>query len=117
MNGRGAEANEADALPLDVKPVALVADALRDTTTSGGLVLDPFLRSGTTIAAEEVGRRCYGIEYEPAVVDLAIQRWEAYTNRHATLIANGLAFSEVEAERCSGIGPTQGGSADDGGGR
>jgi DNA modification methylase len=61
-----------------VKPVALVADAMRDCTSRGGLVLDPFLGSGTTvIAAEKVGRRCYGIEYEAAYVDCAVRRWQA----------------------------------------
>jgi len=60
-----------------VKPVALVADAIRDCSLKGDLVLDVFLGSGTTImAAEKVGRRGYGIEYDPAYVDVSIRRWQ-----------------------------------------
>jgi DNA modification methylase len=51
-----------------VKPVAMVADAILDCSSRGDLVLDPFLGSGTTlIAAERVGRRCFGIEIDPFV--------------------------------------------------
>ena len=51
-----------------VKPVALVADAMRDCSRRGDIVLDPFMGSGTTIlAAEKVGRRAYGIEIDPLV--------------------------------------------------
>lgn len=59
-----------------VKPVALVADAIRDCSHRGGVILDPFCGSGTTIlAAERTGRRGYGIELDPAYVDVAIERW------------------------------------------
>lgn len=48
-------------------------------------VLDPFLGSGTTlIAAEQLGRRCYGIEIEPRYVDCTVKRWEQLTGRKAT---------------------------------
>jgi DNA methylase/integrase-like protein len=51
-----------------VKPVALVADAIKDCPRRKGIILDPFLGSGTTvIAAERTGRRAYGIEIDPAV--------------------------------------------------
>ena len=51
-----------------VKPVALVADAMRDCSRRGDIVLDPFMGSGTTImAAERVGRRAYGLEIDPAL--------------------------------------------------
>jgi DNA modification methylase len=47
-------------------------------------VYDPFLGSGTTlIAAEQLGRRCYGIEIEPGYCDVIIQRWETLTSRKA----------------------------------
>ena len=63
-----------------VKPVALVADAMRDCTRRDDFVLDPFLGAGTTIlAAERVGRRAYGIEIDPLYVDVAIRRWQAAT--------------------------------------
>ena len=58
-----------------VKPVALVADAMRDCSRRGDIVLDPFMGSGTTIvAAERVGRRGFGVEIDPHFVDAAIRR-------------------------------------------
>ena len=64
---RGAEGNLL-ALHPTVKPVALVADAILDCTERGGIVLDAFLGSGTTvIAAERTGRRCYGLELDPGL--------------------------------------------------
>ena len=69
-----------------VKPIDLVADALRDVTRRGDLVLDTFLGSGTTlIAAERSGRRFRGMDIDPAYVDLAIDRWQAMTNKEAQL--------------------------------
>ena len=63
-----------------VKPIALVADAMRDCSRRGDIVLDPFMGSGTTIlAAERVGRRAYGLELDPLYVDAAIRRWERFT--------------------------------------
>jgi DNA modification methylase len=95
--------DEALAMHPTVKPVALVADALRDCTTKGNCVLDPFLGSGTTlIAAEKIGRRCYSLEYEPAFIDVAIRRWQAYTHCDAILEGDGRTFEEIEAERLSG---------------
>jgi DNA modification methylase len=81
-----------------VKPVALVADAIRDCTPRKGIVLDPFLGSGTTIlAAEKIGRRAYGIEIDPLYVDVAIRRWQEFTKRDAFL-ATGESFDEVAAK-------------------
>jgi DNA modification methylase len=52
------------------KPVALIVDAIKDSTARGNLILDPFLGSGTAvIAAERSGRRCYGLELDPLYVD------------------------------------------------
>jgi DNA modification methylase len=83
-----------------LKPVALVADAIRDCSLKGDLVLDVFLGSGTTImAAEKVGRRGFGMEYDPAYVDVSIRRWQQYTRADAVLLADGRTFREVEAER------------------
>ena len=63
-----------------VKPVAMVADAIMDVTRRGEIVLDPFLGSGTTLmAADRTGRRCRGVEIDPAYVDVAIERWVAMT--------------------------------------
>jgi DNA modification methylase len=82
-----------------VKPVALVADALMDCTARGGLVLDVFLGSGTTlIAAERTGRICYGIELDPKYVDTAIRRWQAFTGLIAKHAVSGRTFNDLEHE-------------------
>ena len=66
------------------KPVAMVADALRDCSNRGGLILDPFGGAGTTlIAAEKIGRRARLIEIEPRYVDVTIRRWEKITGSTA----------------------------------
>jgi DNA modification methylase len=63
-----------------VKPVGLVADAIKDVTRHGDLVMDVFLGSGTTLlAAERTGRRFRGLEIDPRYVDVAIERWSART--------------------------------------
>ena len=98
--GFGRERAAALAMHPTVKPVALVADALRDCTLRGDRVLDPFLGSGSTvIAAEKVGRVTYGLEYDPRYVDTIIRRWQAYTGRDAILTGTETTFGEVEAAR------------------
>ena len=83
-----------------VKPVELVADAIRDASHQGEIVLDPFLGSGTTvIAAEITRRRAYGVEYEPRYVDTAVRRWEAYTGKEAKLVGTGETFAAVATRR------------------
>ena len=83
-----------------VKPVALVADAIRDCTRRGDIVLDPFIGSGTTIiAAEQTGRVCAGIELDPRYVDTAIRRWQQFTGGTAIHAATGQSFDQVEAFR------------------
>ncbi len=69
-----------------MKPVALVSAMLANSAPIGGLVLDPFLGSGTTlIAAEQLGRVCLGLELDPAYVDVIVKRWENLTGRTAVL--------------------------------
>jgi DNA modification methylase len=81
-----------------VKPVALVADAMRDCSRRGDIILDPFMGSGTTIvAAESVGRMAYGIELDPLYVDVAIRRWQKFTGRDAILARTGETFDELAA--------------------
>ena len=83
-----------------VKPVALVADAIRDCSKRGNLVLDPFCGSGTIlIAAEKTGRRARAIEIDPGYVDVAIRRWQTYTGKVARLMPLGESFDEVSAAR------------------
>jgi DNA methylase/ParB-like nuclease family protein len=83
-----------------VKPVALVADAIKDCTRRGDIVLDTFCGSGTTIlAAERVGRRACALELEPRFVDVAIKRWQAFSRKDAIHAETGLTFDEVPLER------------------
>jgi DNA modification methylase len=82
-----------------VKPVALVADAIRDCTSRGDIILDPFLGSGTTvIAAERTGRVCYGMELDPAYVDTVVRRWQRFTNQSAVHLKTGQSFNDLEKE-------------------
>jgi DNA modification methylase len=72
------------ALHPTVKPVQLVADAMLDCSARGDLILDSFLGSGSTlVAAERVGRVCYGMEIDPIYVDVAIRRWQRLTGDRA----------------------------------
>ena len=74
------------ALHPTVKPVAMIAEAIKDASPRGAVVFDPFLGSGTTLlAADKVGRRCYGVEYEPEYIDTAIRRWQLLTGKDAIL--------------------------------
>ena len=76
---RGSRREDLDLHPT-VKPVGLVADAIKDVTRHGDLVMDLFLGSGTTLlAAERTGRRFRGLEIDPGYVDVAIERWSART--------------------------------------
>jgi DNA modification methylase len=98
----GAEGNLL-ALHPTVKPVAMVADAILDCTERGDIVLDAFLGSGTTvIAAERTGRRCYGLELDPAYVDTAIRRWQALTGGSARHAASGRLFDDLAREAEAG---------------
>jgi DNA modification methylase len=89
-----------------VKPVALVADAIKDCTARGDIVLDTFCGSGTTIlAAERVGRRAYALEIEPRFVDVAIKRWQAFSRKDAIHTESGLSFDELASKRTEAIAP------------
>lgn len=88
------------ALHPTVKPVALVADAVLDSTSRRDIVLDGFLGSGTTvIAAERSGRRCNGLEIDPLYVDTTIRRWQTFTGKSARHFVSGKSFEETEAAR------------------
>jgi len=89
-----------------VKPVALVADAIKDCTGRGAIVLDTFCGSGTTIlAAERVGRRACTLEIEPRFVDLAIRRWQAFSRKDAIHVDSGLSFDELASRRVAATTP------------
>ena len=64
--------------------------AVRNSSRTSEVVLDPFLGSGTSlVAAEQLGRRCYGLEIDPAYCDAAVTRWEAFTGRKAEQVKGG----------------------------
>jgi DNA modification methylase len=73
---------------------------IANNSSPGQAVYEPFSGSGTTlIAAEMTGRACHAIELSPAYVDVAVQRWQAFTGKAATLEANGEPFGTVAATR------------------
>jgi DNA modification methylase len=79
-----------------VKPVAMLADILRDCTKRGDLVLQTFLGSGSTlIAAEETGRACVGVELDPYYLDVSIRRWQAITGGDAIHEETGQRFDAM----------------------
>jgi DNA modification methylase len=81
-----------------VKPVALVADVIKDASARGDLVLDAFGGSGSTLlAAEKTRRRAALIEIDPLYVDVAIRRWQSYTGGKAFCAGSGETFAEREA--------------------
>jgi DNA modification methylase len=90
-----------------VKPVALVADAMRDCSRRDGIVLDCFGGSGTTlIAANQTGRRGYLIELDPLYVDVTIERFARLTGEAAIHAASGATFRQIQSERVSETAPT-----------
>ena len=83
-----------------VKPVAMIADAMRDCSRRGSIILDGFAGSGGTImAAEQIGRRAYCIEVDPQYVDVAVRRWQQGTGKDAILESTGKTFDETAATR------------------
>jgi len=91
------------ALHPTVKPVAMIADAILDCSARGDIVLDGFLGSGTTvIAAERTGRRCFGIELDPAYVDTIVRRWQVLTGDNARHAVSGRSFDDLARETEAG---------------
>ena len=83
-----------------VKPVTLLAEAIRDVTRQGEIVIDAFSGSGSTILACERTRRIgCAIEIEPGYIDVAIRRWEASSGGTASLDGTGQTFAEVREVR------------------
>jgi DNA modification methylase len=89
------------------KPTKLIADAILDCSKWGGIVLDPFLGSGTLlVAAEKTGRRGYGIELDPKFCDVALRRIQAETGEEVRLL-DGETFDQVKARRLGDDGGAQ----------
>lgn len=86
-----------------VKPVAMIADAIRDCSKRGEIILDGFGGSGSTLmAAEKTGRSARLIEYDPLYCDTIVRRWEAYTGKEA-ILAGGSESFEATAESRLGL--------------
>lgn len=82
-----------------VKPVQMLADAIKDVSGRGDIVLDLFGGSGSTlIAAHKTGRRCFMCEYDPIYCDRIIRRWEIYAKDDARQITCGLANDRSQRE-------------------
>jgi DNA modification methylase len=95
-------ASSSDLLSLHptVKPVSLVADAIKDCSRRGAIILDPFGGSGTTVIAAERTRRCARVaELDPLYVDLIIRRWQQATGAAAMLADTKQSFDELAAQR------------------
>lgn len=86
-----------------VKPVGLVADAIKDCSRRGEIVLDLFGGSGSTlIAADSTGRVARLMEYDPAYCDTIIRRWQSYTGKVATLEPTGEPFDAIATRHVTG---------------
>jgi hypothetical protein len=100
VNAFGNDRDRELALHPTVKPLALVADAILDCSKRGGLILDSFAGSGTTLmAAEKTGRHGCGIEIDPYYVDTIIRRLRDIHGLKATHTASGLDFEALSALR------------------
>ncbi|EAQ34123.1 DNA methylase N-4/N-6 [Nitrobacter sp. Nb-311A] len=82
------------------KPVECMRRPIENNSSPGQAIYEPFSGSGTTIiAAEMTGRSCSAIELDPAYVDVAVLRWQAFTGQAATLEGDGRPFINVAGER------------------
>jgi DNA modification methylase len=92
------------------KPVEAMLRPMLNNSRAGESVYEPFMGSGTTlIAAEQSGRRCYGLELTAAYVDVAVERWEDFTGERAKRESDGAAFER----RDHGQARTEGAAAGD----
>jgi DNA modification methylase len=96
-----------------VKPVALVADAIKDCSRRGETVLDPFGGSGSTlIAAEKTGRCARLIEFDPLYCDRIVRRYEALTGKQGVLAGTTSSFEIIAEQRSEGSHFKVGGATD-----
>ena len=85
------------------KPVECMRRPIENNSSPGQAVYEPFCGSGTTIiAAEMSGRVCYAIELSPAYVDVAVERWQAFTGQAAVHEGTGQTFEEIAVDRQGG---------------
>ena len=78
------------------KPVEMMERVMKSSLPKGGLCVEPFGGSGSTLmGAEKTGRRCYTMEITPAYCDVIIKRWQDFTGKQATLESNGKTYNEL----------------------
>jgi DNA modification methylase len=83
-----------------MKPVALVERAIRNSSKSRDIVLDPFGGSGSTlIACEKAGRQARLLELDPRYCDVIVRRWQEFSGGAATLDGDGRTYDGIAAER------------------
>lgn len=100
QNSFGADRMEALQMHPTSKPIILLAEAMRDVTNVGEIVLDSFLGSGSAvISAERTGRIACGMELDPLYIDTIVRRWEKFAGREALLEGDGRSFADIEAAR------------------
>jgi len=81
------------------KPVECMRRPILNNSSLSQAVYEPFMGSGTTlIAAETTGRVCYGIELNPAYVDVAVERWQQFTGKDAVLSGSGETFNKIKTK-------------------
>jgi DNA modification methylase len=84
------------------KPVELMRRPILNHIKRGELVYEPFLGSGTCLAAAELtGRVCYGLELDPKYVDVVVMRWQQLSGKQATLDGDGRTFDQIVEQRLS----------------
>jgi DNA modification methylase len=89
-----------------MKPVALVERAIRNSSKSRDIILDPFGGSGSTlIACEKAGRHARLLDLDPKYCDVIVQRWQDWAGGTAVLEENGRSFEEIAAVTCGGAAP------------
>ncbi len=82
------------------KPVECMRRPILNNSSPGQAIYEPFMGSGTTlIAAQTTGRVCYGIELNPAYVDVAIARWQNLAGQPAVLDGTGQTFADLTTSR------------------
>jgi DNA modification methylase len=82
------------------KPVECMRRPMLNNSSPGQAVYEPFSGSGSSIiSAETCGRHCYAVELDPAYVDVAVERWQAFTGKEAVLEGTGETFAAVQASR------------------
>ena len=91
---------DADTVHGTQKPVECMRRPILNNSSPGQAVFEPFMGSGTMLIAAETTRRvCFGVELNPAYVDVAIERWQSFTGQEAALAETGETFAALKAKR------------------